>query len=141
MRFWKSGFPWEAIDSCIDNNTLDFTGTTQAQDGFTKETGLAWDNLQDSNAIPISCPHCSQKFKAPWTSAGESSSWLFNDGSLGSGFADKDFQLACSSCRIVINHEVLRVCKFRGDVELLLRNDTPMPGTILSLDGRNKPTI
>lgn len=141
MRFWKSGLPWNAIYSCIDNNSLEFVGTAHAQEIFTKITGLAWDSLHDPTKIIIPCAKCKQQMAAPWTTSGNYSSWSINSGELGDGFADKKFRLQCPSCRELFDHDVLRACKFRKDVEQLLLNDTPMPGTVLNSAGKVTPVL
>lgn len=135
IGFWRSGFPWDVINSCIDNTSLEFTGTTQAQHLFSKETGLAWDNLNDPTNIHIRCPKCKQQMTGPWTTSGNCSSWSTDGGELGDGFADKNFRIGCPSCRQTFDHDVLRACKFRRDVEQLLLKDAPMPGTVLKIDG------
>lgn len=135
IGFWKSGFPWDAIDSCIDSTSFEFTGTTQAQQTFTQETGLAWNNLDDPLDGVICCPKCKQPTTYPWTTSGNCSSWSNDGGEIGDGIADKNFAGKCLSCRQTFDHEVLRACKFRKDVERLLLKDVPMPGTVLKIDG------
>lgn len=135
IGFWRSDFPWDAVDSCIDNTTFEFTGTEQAQHLFIKETGLSWDNLDDPLVIHMGCPKCKQQMTCPWTTSGNCSSWSIGSGGLGDGFADKDCKIQCHSCRLAYDHDVLRACKFRTDVERLLLNDTPMPGTVLKING------
>ena len=50
------------------------------------------------------------------------------------GFADQKFMFpAC--CGVIFDHDLLKTQKFRQDMEALLNNDVPMPGTILDLDG------
>lgn len=141
IGFWRSGLPWEAIDSCIDNKSLEFTGTKRAQHVFTKETGLPWDNLHGALEVHIACPKCKQQVAGPWTSSGNSSLWSISDGELGDGFADKNFRLRCPSCRMILDHDVLRAGKFRRDMEQLLLKDVPMPGTILNIVGMRASMI
>lgn len=52
------------------------------------------------------------------------------------GFADQKFMFT-APCRIVFDHDLLKAQKFRQDMEALLTNDVPMPGTILDVDGIN----
>ena len=134
IGFWKSEFPWTAVNSCIDNLSFEFIGTIQAQHSFSKETGLAWDNLNDPMEIHMACPNCKQPLTALWTTSG-ACSWSNAGGLRGDGFADKDFNIRCPSCQLMVDHEMLRAGKFRSDVERLLLNDTPMPGTVLKIDG------
>lgn len=140
LTFWRSGFPWAAIDSCIDNTSFDFIGTVQAQHLFTKQTGVAWDNLHDPAEVSIPCPRCRQQMTAPWTTSGISH-WLATEGEAGDGFADCRFKGRCHSCQQTFDHDVLRASKFREDVEQLLSKNVPMPGTTLSIDGMMTSTI
>ena len=133
---WRSGLPWHAIDSCIDNDSFEFIGTTDAQHIFQKQTGLAWDNVNDPPEMHIPCPKCKQRMTVPWTTSGKNVvAWLVDGGELGRGFADRNFKTRCPSCQESVDHDVLRACKFRGDVEQLIEKDVPMPGTLLQIDG------
>lgn len=135
IRSWRSGFPWDAINSCIDNATFEFTGTKQAQRLFAKDTGLSWDNLDDPLVAHIGCPKCKHQMSCPWTTSGSHPTWYINGGERGDGFADRNFRLQCPSCEQIFDHDVLRACKFRTDVERLMLKDAPMPGTVLKIDG------
>ena len=137
MQFWKTGLPWEAIDSCIDNNSLEYCASQQAQGFFEAQTKEAWDSLNDKPTTLVPCPKCKRLLTCPWTTCDraffqETTGLELSD----HGLADKQFQLSCQFCRVTINHGVLRTQKFRRDLEQLLLNDVPMPGTILSLNGR-----
>ena len=134
-RSYSAEFPWDAIDSCIDNTTFEFAGTKQAQQLFARDTGLSWDNLDDPLVVRLRCPKCKQQMNCPWTSSGDCSTWFTDGGERGDGFADKDFMLQCPACRQTFNHDTLRAYKFRTDVERLLLKDAPMPGTVLKTDG------
>lgn len=140
MKFWRAGIPWLAIDSCMNNETLEYSGTQESQNLF-ERTGLAWDNLHDSPHVIFPCPGCKQAVECPWTTCGDAASWDSRGCENGKGFADKLFVLSCPHCRLAIDHEKLRVNKFRRNMQDLLLNDTPMPGTILSIDGESNPTL
>lgn len=135
MKFWRTGLPWSAIDSRIDNDTLEYSGTEEAQKFFVTGSGLAWDSLNDPSTVLVQCPKCKSKMSYPWTTCDES----FFVGSiredLGNGFADKHFELHCDGCKVTVDHGVLRTQKFRKDLQALLLKDVPMPGTILSVNG------
>ena len=50
------------------------------------------------------------------------------------GYADKNFSYS-APCGVVLDHDILRIRKFRHDLEALRFKDVPMPGTLLNLDG------
>ena len=50
------------------------------------------------------------------------------------GFADKRFYFT-APCGVEMTHELLKIMKFRQDIEALRWKDIPMPGTILNLEG------
>lgn len=137
VKLWRTGLPWAAIDSRIDNETLEYSGTGQAQKFFESGSGLAWDSLNDPPNVAMECPKCKRSSSCPWTTCDESFFLESTGGKSGHGFADKDFEFCCDFCKVSIDHGVLRTQKFRRDLKNLLLKDIPMPGTILSLDGKN----
>ncbi len=50
----------------------------------------------------------------------------------GSGYGDRDLSYICHKCGTNITHDLIRVGKFKKDVENLIMRDWPMGGTILS---------
>jgi hypothetical protein len=50
----------------------------------------------------------------------------------GSGYGDRDLNHKCLKCWGEINHDLLRVAKFKKDTENLIMKDWPLGGTILS---------
>ena len=136
MKFWRTGLPWVAINSCIDNESLEYSASRTAQGAFERITGQAWDSLNDSPNATVSCPKCRQQLSCPWTTSEKSPFLPSSGGEMGHGWADNHFQLSCSACDLSIDHEVLRAQNFRKDLQLLLLRDVPMPGTILEVDGR-----
>ncbi|KAI9847712.1 MAG: hypothetical protein M1837_001960 [Sclerophora amabilis] len=140
--FWVTGMPWEAIDNCIDNSSFDYTPNGEARRQFEKATALAWDNLDDPMEKTVTCPLCQEDATVPWTSCtyanyleAEVRRVEYFFAVSGTGYADRKFNLHCARCQTSITHEVLRAQKFRRDVELLLSDDLPMPGTILAISG------
>lgn len=139
MMLWHAGFPWTQVDACIDPETFIYTPTAASIATFEAGTSRSWDNLYDSPVKQVSCPGCDAILKCNWT-----------DGNLGTnvdyafegcrGFADKEFRVACESCNIHITHEMLRLKKFRHDIERLQNLNLPLPGTILSVKGMPKAT-
>lgn len=139
LQFWKTGLPWAAIDSCIDNDSFEICASQQAQELFEAATKSAWDSLNDKSTILMPCPKCKRQLECPWTTCNNAFFQEADGGFpevLGHGLADKQFELSCQFCGVIINHGVLRTQKFRRDLEQLLLNDVPMPGTILNVDGK-----
>ncbi len=50
----------------------------------------------------------------------------------GRGYGDRDFSYVCFKCAVHVNHDILRVAKFKRDVENVIMKDWPLGGTILS---------
>ncbi|KAI9838829.1 MAG: hypothetical protein M1819_004035 [Sarea resinae] len=140
IDFWTTGMPWEIVTESIDNSSFEYQPGDAARQRYESKTGTAWDNLQDSPTMNVVCPKCKTNLKCPWTTCGETTVRKGDDlaasfASVGVGYADKEFRDRCSKCSFVISHAVLRVQKFKRDMQLLLVNDVPMPGTLLSLEG------
>lgn len=134
MGLWTSGFPFEIVDQCIDNQTLEYFPGDEAMYYFSEKTSLSWDNLLDSPDTLVECPKCNDSVRVPWTAGtvGKSPDKLFEDFH---GFADKHFHATCPNCRFEINHEQLKVLKFRKDVMGMVNAGIPMPGTFYNLNG------
>lgn len=49
----------------------------------------------------------------------------------GTGYGDRDLSYICHKCGGMINHDLLRVVKFRRDTEKLITQDWPLGGTII----------
>ena len=141
LKFWRTGFPWAAVNSCINNDNFEFMATNQAIGLFESKTGHSWNNIDDQN-LCINCPSCSRPHTVPWTKWNSQTAWLSNPGNRGklrgeteaNGFADQKFMFT-TPCGIVFDHDLLKTQKFRRDMEALLAKDVPMPGTILDIDG------
>ena len=140
MGLWMTGMPWEAVNNCIDNNTFEYLPSAAARHSFEGSTKHAWDCLDDSPIARVQCPNpkCQRMCEIPWTSLDKQHQWASatDPGSGGAGFADPGFNEPCVTCGTVIDHKLLRAQKFRRDMQLLMTNDVPMPGTILSIGGR-----
>ena len=134
MSTWKTGFPWEVIDSCIDNRKLEFTVSDEAQKIFEQKLNIRWNNLHDPPTKAIQCPSCLNTFPVQWTEGlfGETVENAFR---FGDGYADNSFQKECSHCHYTIDHGRLKVAKFRRDLEATIYADTPMPGSFTNLHG------
>ncbi|CAI7566003.1 uncharacterized protein N7487_010274 [Penicillium crustosum] len=134
MSVWATGMPWDVINASIDDETLVFYPGSEARINFETKTGHPWENIHESPAKSLLCFGCKQEILAPWT-----------EGSLGcdtdvayahcTGYADKSLRISCSVCKFSITHDSLRVHKFRSDIQKLLIDDVPMPGTLLTQNG------
>ncbi|PWY73756.1 hypothetical protein BO94DRAFT_578164 [Aspergillus sclerotioniger CBS 115572] len=134
MKFWAAGFPWHAINACIDNSTLDYDAGQRAKDVFQVKTDLPWENLIGTSDKVVHCPCCKGRVSVPWTD-GAMSTLLEGLFQGWQGFADKDFRAICPKCPFTIDHESLKIAKFRRDIEACLYADRPMPGTYYNLRG------
>ncbi|KAI4100626.1 MAG: hypothetical protein L6R37_005384 [Teloschistes peruensis] len=138
--FWNTGLPLATIDTCINNDNLEYNAGDQAPTYFTETTGLPWNSLEDNTQFVLQCTGCSQSMHVPWTTASSLNSWKGpNPGELETGFADPHFMAICKECQVPCDHDALRAQKFRLDCKALLDNNLPMPGTILDLQGRPDP--
>lgn len=135
FRLWTSGFPWEAVNACIDNDTFKYSPRAEARQKFESTTQHAWNSLDDSPNINIACPKCKKMISCPWTTCDSGPCMFQNTGESGHGFADKLFAAQCMHCNFRTNHDVQRAMKLRKDVELLKSHACPMPGTSLDKDG------
>lgn len=134
MSLWKSGFPWQVVNDCIDNRSLDYVPGKAAERNFEEKTGHFWDNLGDPPDTFVNCPKCRDPVCVPWT-AGEVNGSLDKPFEDFYGFADKSFRATCPKCQFMIDHERLKVAKFASDVEAFVTLDYPMPGTFYNLNG------
>ena len=134
MSTWKTGFPWEVIDRCINNQTMEYTVSEQAQQIFEQKLKLKWNNLLDQPTKEVDCPYCKKTNAVPWTEAhfGETVASAFR---FGNGYADNSFEVKCVGCSHIIDHGRLKVAKFRKDLQATLYQDLPMPGSFTNLQG------
>lgn len=134
MSTWKTGFPWEAIDRCISNATLDYTVSEEAQQLFETKLKFKWNNLEDQRSKEVECAYCKKVNAVPWTEAqfGETVENAFR---FGNGYADNSFEVKCSRCEHIIDHGRLKVAKFRNDLQATLNQKVPMPGSFTNLAG------
>lgn len=131
---WATGFPWEVIDRCINNHTMEYTVSEQAQRLFEQKLNFKWNNLDDPPAKQVNCPCCGRANAVPWTEArfGGIVAYAFK---FSNGYADYSFEVKCVGCQHMIDHGRLKVAKFRKDLEASLYEDLPMPGSFTNLYG------
>ncbi|KAL9099042.1 MAG: hypothetical protein Q9163_005397, partial [Psora crenata] len=135
LDFWRAGFPWARVNACIDNDTFEFKPSGKAIHTWESKTGYAWDSVNDSQDAILNCPMCRKPAKVPWTGLTRAIMWT----DKGDGFADKYLNVVCRNCHNIICHDNLKLIKFLDDVEALMENDNPMPGTILDTQGIPEP--
>jgi len=134
LWFWRAGFPWEAIDQCI-TESLDFVASPAAVKSFTNRTGRPWDSNEEPNHKNLVCPACEKKIALPWTTTRGPGTDLNHPFEDGQGYTDGQLYCACPECKFVITHDILRLVQFRADVTDLFKRDTPLPRTVLPLEG------
>ncbi|KAF2239651.1 hypothetical protein EV356DRAFT_513939 [Viridothelium virens] len=134
LDFYAAYFPWQIINSSIDNKTLEYDPKAVTKEKFERDTGLRWDNLDEGSETSIRCPNCNTIVRVPYTRASGYASktdYFYT----GTGLADEDFKQPCPSCGICLSHAYARVQKFRRDMQLLLKDDIPLPGTCTGTNG------
>lgn len=134
MGLWAGGFPWEIINSCIDDQTIEYDAGLAAETHFQYKTSLPWDNLQGASTKSLECPCCRHELSVHWTEA-QISVPLDEAFNHCHGFADKNFRKTCPVCNFEITHERLKIEKFRKDVRAFWAANTPMPGTLYDFRG------
>ncbi|KAI5467827.1 hypothetical protein BGZ63DRAFT_431370 [Mariannaea sp. PMI_226] len=132
-RLWRSGLPWDKINSAIDAD-FNYDATDEDKARWVETTGRAWENTEDPITKILTCPVCSTRIHVPWTTCGldEHPKTSERPGLVGSGYGDGKLDTRCDNCATVINKEFLSVAKFCRDARDLLTNDYPMPGTIIN---------
>ncbi|KAJ5289889.1 uncharacterized protein N7443_010142 [Penicillium atrosanguineum] len=134
MSTWRTGFPFEVMNNCIDDRTLEYKTPESSQQTFENKVNLKWDNLLDPPGKELECPRCKKPKTVLWTEGGigESLQEAFKENT---GYADASFEAKCQHCQLLINHERLKVAKFYQDTFDLVQLNQPMPGSIYNLDG------
>lgn len=134
IRFWSTDFPWHVIDSAIGWDRIQYSPEEEARVFFQKQTGRLWDNQDESLDKDFDCLHCSKSFTVPWTSGGIGPK-LHEAFAAGIGYADNSFNAPCPSCNYNHNVETIRVGSFRRDVQALVNENRPLPGSLLNTNG------
>ncbi|KAH8680044.1 hypothetical protein BGZ60DRAFT_428328 [Tricladium varicosporioides] len=130
---WTTGLPWPAVNAAIDTS-FNYNVPDLAKVTFAEKTGHNWSNVEDSLNKSIPCPRCSQQLEIPWTTVGmsEKPSPKELEELSGTGYGDRDFAFMCHKCGEEVNHDLIRVAKFRKDTENLIMKDWPLKGTIIN---------
>ena len=128
--------PWAVIEPCINRTTFEYGAGDTAVKHFEGRTGHKWNSLSDSPISTLECPSCRRPLPVQWTRWDSQDVWTqeSHGESVATGLADKLFEAVCE-CGIVIDHEMLKIQKFRKDIQALHNLDVPMPGTLFSHTG------
>ena len=138
MHFWGP-LPWKAIDASIYQGSFLFETSEKGRWRFQRRTGLAWDSPSSASVAGLQCPRCSKEVDLPLTTCTSDVHWsAHNAGEKGFGFGDPGFRTECRFCSLQIDHDLLKTQKFRNDVQRLLEETVPMPGTVLNTEGELK---
>ena len=130
---WMTGMPWPAVNAAIDTS-FNYNVPEEAKTAFVSKTGHAWNNADDPLEKKLFCPRCTQLLEIPWTTCCQSektSAYELREMS-GTGYGDRDLSFICHRCSGEVNHDLLRVFKFKKETENLVMRDYPLGGTILS---------
>ncbi|KAH7126011.1 hypothetical protein EDB81DRAFT_698486 [Dactylonectria macrodidyma] len=131
---WAAGMPWALLNEAI-NPQFEYSGSDVCQDAWKVRTGRDWVNQADPVTKQLKCPACSMINEIPWTTCGQGEDAKGGrPGLVGTGYGDGKFTWVCNACGMFIDHEILRFAKFRNDVTNLVKNDFPMPGTIINAE-------
>ncbi|TVY85990.1 Glycine-rich domain-containing protein, partial [Lachnellula willkommii] len=131
-NLWATGMPWKAVNAAIDTS-FNYNVTDEAKASFVGKTGRNWDNAEDALTKALNCPRCSQMLEIPWTTcSNEKQSPEDLEALSGTGYGDRSFSYVCHKCGGEIDHDLLRVAKFKKETENLILKDWPLGGTILS---------
>lgn len=153
MNLWRRGLPWSSVAESIDSQTFAYNPGAEARERWESVVDNSpWDGLAAqegglNNHRVVKCHRCNANTMAPWTTCADgqfSKKITMPDALLravdqmlssGEGYCDKDFELPCGSCRHTITHDTLQAGKFCQDIEMLLKRDRPLGGTVLGLTG------
>ncbi|KAL6406762.1 hypothetical protein AUP68_09567 [Ilyonectria robusta] len=132
--FWSAGMPWALLNRSIDPQ-FQYCVADGCKDAWKIRTGRDWVNEVGPATKQIQCPACSAKNEIPWTTCGQGQDAKGGrPGLVGTGYGDGKLSWICNNCKMSIDHEVLRFTNFRNDVKNLVKNDYPMPGTIIDAE-------
>ena len=146
---WATGLPWPAVNAAIDTG-FNYSVPDAGKAAFVEQTGLNWTNEGDSLTKTLLCPRCNQQLNIPWTTSGQNEKLSYKEYVItsdctnyrltaariidmdGTGYGDRSLSHICHKCGGEINHEFLRVAKFKKETENLILKDWPLGGTILN---------
>ncbi|KAG8907142.1 hypothetical protein FRB99_005250 [Tulasnella sp. 403] len=112
-------FPFAAMDKLVDVQTGEYQPSPTQRETWAKFVRLPFEPLAMNDTVNITCPRCCNVVKAPWIDSG--SPIPADDGE---GFGEAGFATTCSSCSLVITHDVLCTGKFLEDYERCCNSET-----------------
>ncbi|KAJ5814832.1 hypothetical protein N7474_006609 [Penicillium riverlandense] len=136
---WASKFPWEMINRRIDDHTIQYIATEEAQASFESLLALKWDNLDDPLNTMIACPSCNKPITVDWTTR----NWIKGSSDIDTAFAsctglaDKSFRVVCPTahCQLSTDHDRLKLAKLHKDIRALVHEDVSLRGSYYNLNG------
>jgi hypothetical protein len=66
MTLWHAGFPWDAVDACIEPKTFAFVPDGKSVATFEAEQSRAWENENDVSLKRLPCPACNATQHCDW---------------------------------------------------------------------------
>lgn len=151
---WSAGIPWELINRAI-NPAFQYLTSDECELNWVIRTGTPWKNEECAAAKTLKCPACGSSHEIPWTTCGQPRdtkeircvfgpstrvsgtqvltilSSSRKPGVIGQGYGDGQLNWVCNVCNLTIDHDALRLAKFRDDAKNLVTLDWALPGTIL----------
>lgn len=130
LSLWEAGFPWDLLAASIDEASLEYRPPESTVVAFEKHTGIGWSYMNPVNETTIQCPNCLKCVTVPWME-------LYSEGpsQMEKGNTLMPFNMTCPNCRSQISQHSICNARLKADLELLLKDDIVMPGTLLSKDG------
>lgn len=132
VGLWNFGMPWHLVNEAIDTG-FSYTVSEDCIAAWENISGRAWNNADDPMTKSLKCPFCAEAHQVQWTTCEQpEDSQSPSPGLIGEGYGDGGLSYVCFRCGKTINQDLLEVVKFVNDVQALLSNNCPMPGTVLS---------
>ena len=136
LRLWRTGMPWNVINSCIKGNDLELIVSETTKKRFEGVIGEPWEMEDMPDTLEILCPGCANSNRVQWTEV-NSAVMTHVSGVLDSGFASNHFRATCERCTMEITHIKLREANIRRRIVAAYKTSHPMPGTVLDLNGQS----
>ena len=130
LALWKAGFPWDLVATNIDGTTLEYRPSESTILAFEKRTGIAWNHMCLEDKTSIDCSGCRELVSVRWTDMYTNESLQMEKGNTRMNFA-----VTCPHCQSQVSQDSVCNARLKADLDLLLRDDVVLPGTLLSRDG------
>lgn len=136
LRLWRTGLPWNVINSCIKGNDLELIVPETTKKRFEGIIGEPWEMEDMPDTLEIPCAGCMKGNRVQWTRM-NSAVVTHISGVLDTGFASQHFQATCEYCNMEITHKKLQEGIIRRGIVAAHTTSRPMPGTVLDLNGQS----